>query len=152
MTAYTFIFYTLLSMNSGLCRLVKINFLFLKDTAFIASKSCFDQCTDCWVISMPKMQTDRQTDRQLFSFMYVCIYIYIHYNQRIDRLCLAMAALDLIYHYSWNKKHCMGINYIRTAPSEQYNRRYWATLLWKSLVNCPWFAKLKPSKLVATYN
>ena len=47
MAAYTFVFYTLLSMNSGLCRLVKINFVFLKDAAFISSKSHFDQCTDC---------------------------------------------------------------------------------------------------------
>ena len=68
MAAYTIVFYVLLSMNSRLCRLVKINFVFLKDTAFISSKSDFDQCTDCWVISVPKMQTDRQTDS--FSALY----------------------------------------------------------------------------------
>ena len=33
MAAYTFVFYTLLSINSGLCRLVKVNFVLLKDTA-----------------------------------------------------------------------------------------------------------------------
>ena len=38
MAAYTFVFYTLLSINSGLCRLVKVNFVLLKDTAFISSK------------------------------------------------------------------------------------------------------------------
>ena len=64
MAAYTFVFYTLLLMNSGLCRLVKINFVFLKDTAFISSKFRFDQCTDCRVISVPKLQMDRQTDMQ----------------------------------------------------------------------------------------
>ena len=47
MAAYIFIFYTLLTMNSGLCRLVKINPVFLKDTAFISSKYRFDKCTDC---------------------------------------------------------------------------------------------------------
>ena len=47
MAAYTITFYTLLSMNGGFCRLVKINYVFLKDTAFISSKSDFDQCTDC---------------------------------------------------------------------------------------------------------
>ena len=66
MATYTIVFYTLLSMNGGFCRLVKINFVFLKDTAFISSKSDFDQCTDCLVISVPKMQTDRQTAFQLY--------------------------------------------------------------------------------------
>ena len=47
MAAYTIVFYALLSMNGGFCSLVKINFVFLKDTAFISSKSNFDKCTDC---------------------------------------------------------------------------------------------------------
>ena len=46
MATYTFILYTLLLMNSGLCRLVK-KIVFLKDTAFILNKSRFNQCTDC---------------------------------------------------------------------------------------------------------
>ena len=64
----TIAFYTLLSMTDRFCRLVKINIVFLKDTAFISSKSSFDQCKHCWVISEPKMQTDRQTDG--FSALY----------------------------------------------------------------------------------
>ena len=39
--------YAFLLMNNGFCRLVKINFVFLKNTAFISRKSDFDQCTDC---------------------------------------------------------------------------------------------------------
>ena len=46
MAAYTIVFYALLSMNGEFCRLVKINFVFLKDTDFISSKSDFNQCTD----------------------------------------------------------------------------------------------------------
>ena len=62
--AYTFVFYALLSMNGRFCRLVKVKFL--KDTAFILSKSHFDQCTYCGNISVPKMQTDRQITFQLY--------------------------------------------------------------------------------------
>ena len=40
--AYTIVFYALLSMNGDFCRLMKINSVFFKDTAFISSKSCFD--------------------------------------------------------------------------------------------------------------
>ena len=39
-TAYTFIFYALVSMNIGFYRLVKINSVILKDTAFILSNNC----------------------------------------------------------------------------------------------------------------
>ena len=44
MAAHIIIFYALLSMNIGFCRLVKINLVFFNDTAFISSKSCFDRC------------------------------------------------------------------------------------------------------------
>ena len=74
MATYTFIFYTLLLMNSGLCRLVKINFVFLKDTAVISNKSRFNQCTDCWIVSVPKMQMDRQKDRQTAFQLYIADY------------------------------------------------------------------------------
>ena len=37
--AYTIIFYALLLMNRGFGRLVKINLVFFKDTAFISSMS-----------------------------------------------------------------------------------------------------------------
>ena len=62
-SAYTFVFYALLLINSGSCRLVKINFAILKDTAFILSKSCFDQCRYYWIMSVLK-STDRQTDER----------------------------------------------------------------------------------------
>ena len=42
MAAYAFPFNALPSMNDGFCRLVKINVLILKGTAFIFSKCCFD--------------------------------------------------------------------------------------------------------------
>ena len=50
---YTFVFCTLLLMNSGFCRLVKIISVFLKDTAFISSMS----------YQRAKMQMDRLADR-----------------------------------------------------------------------------------------
>ena len=65
MAAYTFVFYALLSMNGELYRLAKINFVFLKDTSFISSKSRFDQCTHCRVNSVPKTE-DGQTAFQLY--------------------------------------------------------------------------------------
>ena len=39
MAAIPFIFYALLSMSDGFCRVVKVNFVFFKDTAFMSSKS-----------------------------------------------------------------------------------------------------------------
>ena len=66
MAAYTFVFYVFLLMNSGSRRLVKINSV-LKDSAFILSKSHFDQCR---VMSVTK-NADRQTDRWLFIFIYI---------------------------------------------------------------------------------
>ena len=44
MAADTIVFYALLSMNVGFCRLVKINLVFFNDTAFISSKSRFNRC------------------------------------------------------------------------------------------------------------
>ena len=54
-----FIFYAPLAMNSGFFRLVK-NSVIIKGTAFTLCKSSFHRCRHCCVISMPKMQTDRQ--------------------------------------------------------------------------------------------
>ena len=62
--------YELLLINSGFCRLVKINLVFFKDTAFISSKSRFDRCWHSWVMSIPKMQTDGQTAFQLYIVDY----------------------------------------------------------------------------------
>ena len=67
MAAYIFIFYTLLTMNSGLCRLVKINPVFLKDTALSTvlinvQTTELSACQKC-------RRTDRQMDRWLFSFI-----------------------------------------------------------------------------------
>ena len=42
--AYTSAFCVLMWMSYGMCRLLKINFVILKDTAFIWSKSCFNPC------------------------------------------------------------------------------------------------------------
>ena len=42
MAAYTIAFYTLLLINGQFYRLVKTNFVFFKDTAFILSKFHFD--------------------------------------------------------------------------------------------------------------
>ena len=44
MAAHKIVFYALLSMNVGFCRLFKINLVFFNDTAFISSKSRFDRC------------------------------------------------------------------------------------------------------------
>ena len=41
MAAHTIVFYALLSMNVGFCRLVKVNLVFFSDTVFISSKSSF---------------------------------------------------------------------------------------------------------------
>ena len=54
-------------MNSGYYRLVKINFVILKDAAFILSKSRFNPYWHCWVISVPK-RADRQTHGQTDGF------------------------------------------------------------------------------------
>ena len=42
-----FFFYPLLVMNSGLFRLVKINSMIMKGTAFTLCKSRFSQCRRC---------------------------------------------------------------------------------------------------------
>ena len=65
-----------------------INLVFFKDTAFISSKSRFDRCTHYWVISIPKVQTDGQTDRQMafqlyivdWSFLLACIVTFGHFH------------------------------------------------------------------------
>ena len=49
-------------MNGGFCRLVKINLVFLNDTAFIFSKSRFDCAGPAELSVCQKLRTDRQTD------------------------------------------------------------------------------------------
>ena len=66
MAAYTFIFYTLLLMNRELYRLVKIKFVFLKDTSFILSASPISM--NAHTAELTVCQKLR-TDRQLFSFI-----------------------------------------------------------------------------------
>ena len=43
MAAHIIVFYALLLMNVGLCRLVKINLVLFNNTAFISSKFRFDR-------------------------------------------------------------------------------------------------------------
>ena len=45
--ANVFVFYALLVMNSGLFRLVKINSVIIKSTAFTLCKSHFYRCRHC---------------------------------------------------------------------------------------------------------
>ena len=64
--AYTSAFSALVCMSNCTCRLLKTNFVILKDTAFISSKSRLNLCRHGLVISVT--QTDRRTDG--FSALY----------------------------------------------------------------------------------
>ena len=72
---YNFVFYILLLMNSGIYRLVKINSVILKDTAFISSKSQFNRCRHCLVIITSKIQIEGWTDRLIDGQMAFQFYI-----------------------------------------------------------------------------
>ena len=65
--AYTSGFSALVWMNTGMFRLSNIYLEVPKDSAFISNKSCFDRCWHGWDTGV----TVRQTDRWLFSFIYI---------------------------------------------------------------------------------
>ena len=64
--AYTHAFYTLVWTNTITLILVKTHFIIPKDSAFISSKSCFNQCKHSWIISVPKIQRDWQMAFQFY--------------------------------------------------------------------------------------
>ena len=66
--ASTTAFCTLVWMNTDTFKLIKIYSEVPKDSAFILSKSRFDQCWHCWDTGMMVRQIDRQ--RESFSALY----------------------------------------------------------------------------------
>ena len=68
-------FCAFLLMKSRLCRLVRINPVILKDTAFISIQSHFNHD---WVISVPKVPTDRWTDgfSALYELLVTAFYVW----------------------------------------------------------------------------
>ena len=70
--AYTCAFSTLMLMNSQFCRILKINFVIFKDTAFNLSNHQLMQLLLTHQHAKKSRQADRQTDRQTNGFSAVC--------------------------------------------------------------------------------
>ena len=74
-------------LSYRMCRLLKINFVILKDTAFILRKSHFNPCWHGWDICVPKMQMDRWTAFKLYiysiSFSQLCTHVPHTPNQEV---------------------------------------------------------------------
>ena len=101
--AYTSAFSALVWMSNCTCRLLKINFGILKDTAFISSKSRVNPCWHGWDISVPKSadgRTDRQTAFQLYiveTSKCTCPIVQVHAWSYLPILLHLLSLLSLLY-------------------------------------------------------